>query len=244
MNYLITGSSGYIGSRLLKRVYTGTELSEIAICDLRLGIDILNIPVHRGVDFVYHLAAQAGVASSQFDPINDARQNILGTIKAIQIANVSNARLIFPTSGAAVEPESPYGLSKKTAERYVKMLCEDYVILRLSSVYGDKPRGVVDTFIREDKCVIYGDGSAERDFVHVDDIVELFIQAKDFPTGSYECGSGKGTNIKTLAQATGRKIEYQDAKKGEKKSVVLENTTPSWEPKIDVLDYIREKCGT
>jgi len=238
----ITGSHGYIGSRLKSRGLLFDE--SIEECDLKIGRDVLTYMPKGKPDIIYHMAGQAGAVPSDEDPINDARQNILGTLKAIEIANKYEARLIFPASAASLEPKSPYGLSKKIAEEYIKMLCNDYVILRLSSIFGDKPVGVVDNFIRGSKCVIYGKGTAIRDFVHVDDIVEAFILAKNWPKGVYDCGSKKGLHILDLAVATGKEVVFEPARNGEIQRSVLENTTPDWVHKIDVIQYIKEKCRT
>lgn len=242
-NILITGSNGFIGSRLTSYLlddYLDKKIN-LEFCDLQCGSDIINYKSKNKLDYIIHLAAQSGAIPSKNDPINDARQNILGTIKAVQLANQNNAKLIFTTSGASIDPESPYGLSKKTAEEYIRMMCDDYVIVRLSSVYGDKPRGVVDTFLLLDVCRIFGDGSAERDFVHVDDIVHGLVKAMDWEKGDYTMGSGKGTTIREIAEATGKPIEYKRARHGEKYKVILQNTTPNWEPKIDVIEYVRSR---
>lgn len=240
MSVLITGSHGYIGTVLRNKLDEKCWVYEE--CDLKIGRDILYFEPQFSPKIIYHLAAQSGAIPSMEDPINDACQNILGTLRAIKLANRYNARLVFPTSGGALEPESPYGLSKKTCEEYIKMLCNDYVILRLSSIYGEKPRGVVDNFIRADICTMYGDGSSVRDFVHVDDIVEAFIRGSSAPKGEYQCGSGKGVSVFELVEATGKPRKRESARTGEKGRVVLKNTLPGWEPKIHVLDYIKEKC--
>lgn len=244
-NIYVSGSHGYIGSRLCERFKNDI----VHKCDLKMGLDVINCVYDGDVDVVYHLAGQSGAGPSMDDPLNDARQNILGTIKAINIANTNNAKLIFPSSGAAVDPESAYGLSKKTCEEYIKLFCDNYVILRLSSIYGNKPKGVVDNFIRDEKCVIYGDGTAERDFVHVNDIVEALIKAKDWERGVYDCGSGEGTKIIDIANATGKEVFFKDSIVGEKHRVVLDNTTPEigdgkrdWYPKINVVGYVKNKC--
>lgn len=235
----ISGSRGYIGSNLYRLLCIDHDIEE---CDLKIGRDILSYEPIGKIDCVYHIAGQAGAVPSLEDPINDAKQNILGTIRAIQIANENKAKLIFSASAAAINPISPYGLSKKTAEDYIKLLCHNYVILRFSSVYGDKPVGVVDNFIREKYCTIFGDGSAVRDFVHVNDIAEALMKARNWEKGEYDCGSGKGTTILELAKATGKDIKFLEKRDGEIHESILKNTTPNWEPLIDVIEFIKDKC--
>ena len=240
-NAYITGASGYIGKKLYNHLFIEPNINLLACSDLKDGRDAKSYYVEKA-DVIFHLAGQSGAIPSMQDPINDAEQNIMTTLRMIVLANSLGARLIFPTSGASKEPESPYGLSKKTCEEYIKMLCNDYVILRLSSVFGEKPRGVVDTFIRERRCMIYGDGNAIRDFVHVNDIVEALTIARTAPCGEYEIGSGKGVKVIDIATATGKQIKFEPKREGEKERVVLENTLPGWSPKVDVINYIKEQC--
>lgn len=230
---LVTGSDGFIGSRLMEYL----EGYNVIGIDYKRGQNLWNCELPE-VDVVIHLAAQSGAIPSMKNPWLDAKQNILTTIRLLK--NYPKSKFIFTTTGAAVEPENPYGLSKKTAEEYIKLLHDNYVICRLSSVYGGKDRGVVDSFINEDP-VVYGDGEAERDFVHVHDIVRGLAKSIEWEPGEYTMGSGVGTKVKDLAEATGKEIEYKPAREGEKERVVLENTTPDWEPKINVIKYIYDR---
>lgn len=237
---LITGYMGYIGSRLFKALVNLHKAKEVYLLDLKDGSDALyaNLP---DVDYVFHLSAQTGAVPSIKNPINDARQNILVTIRLAEFYK-NKAKIIFTTSGAAKSPESPYGLSKKTAEEYIKLLHNDYVILRFSSIYGDKDRGVVDTFIRDKTCFIYGDGLATRDFVHVNDIVNCLIKSVGWENGEYECGSGIPTTVQEIADATGKEVKHLPKREGEKDFAVLTNTTPDWEPLENVINYVMRKC--
>jgi len=232
MKVFITGSHGYIGSKLKQSFRDPIE------CDLKAGKDIRSYYPQR-FEVLYHLAGQADIPASMEDPENDATQNILGTLAAIRLANRSNAKLIFSSSAAALDPQSPYGLAKKTAEEYIKLLCREYVILRFSSIYGGKPTGVVDNFIRDEVCTINGKGTAIRDFVHIDDIIKCLLQAKYWQTGTYNCGSGEGVSVKQLALATGKKIKYKPEIKGEIEKSILPNDTPTWEPEKGVISYIQ-----
>ena len=239
---LVTGNRGYIGSRLQRRL---EEIGyEVVGIDLQDGLDVLTADL-PGVLCVYHLAAQSGAMPSIRDPMNDARQNVLGSIRIAKHYGDQGIPIIYVTSGGAIEPESPYGLSKKTGEEYMKMLALDNLrICRLSSVFGDKPRGVVDTFIRSEVCTVMGDGTAVRDFVHVDDVVEALVKSKKWRPSkvAYQLGSGQGVSVMEIAKATGKKIIHKPARKGEKQKVVLRNSTPDWKPAINVLAYVRSKC--
>lgn len=234
MEILITGHMGFIGSRLFAKLdATGLDIKE--------GNDIMDCDL-PDADVVIHLAARPGVLQSFADPEETARINILGTIRLIE--RYKNARFIFASSGGEVQEiiTSPYGMSKFCAEEYIKMMCKDYVILRFSNVYGEgNSRSVVDKFVKGEACVIYGDGSASRTFVYLDDIVRGIIDSLKWPTGLYSFGTEQHYTVLQLAEATKKPIIFADARKGERHDSGSKNVTPGWQPTIDVLDYIHER---
>ncbi len=148
---------------------------------------------------IYHLAAQINVGISQQEPDLDAKSNIMGTLNLLTCAVKHNVRKIVFASSAAVYgnpvylpvdekhpvlPLSFYGLSKYTAECYIRMFAATfrlrYSILRFSNVYGPRQQttgegGVIAQFIsrfsKGEPPVIYGDGEQTRDFIYVDDLV-------------------------------------------------------------------------
>jgi UDP-glucose 4-epimerase len=229
---LITGDKGFIGSYLSK------ELDHQGF-DIKDGRDIL-VDELPDADIVIHLAAQTSVIDSLHDPLDDARTNILGTIRLAQ--KYKQARFIFASSGGAIQEtiESPYGLSKFCAEEYIKMLCEDYVILRFPNIYGDGSKSVVDKFIQK-PINIYGDGTSTRDYVHVSDLVVGILASIEWQTGTYSLGSGKNTSVLDIAKATGKPITHIHKIPGELQYSYVKNTAPGWKPTVDVLDYVRSK---
>lgn len=223
---LITGSSGFIGSRLSKRFDHYVPL------DLKIGLNILDCVLPKNIDFIYHLAAQTSVEESWNDPLLDS-YNLNMVVRLIK--EYPQSKIIFAQSAAAKEHSSPYGFSKWASGEYLKQFHNNYVICTFPNVYGGG-KGVVDLFKGKDEVTIYGDGEQIRDFVHVDDIIEGLILAKDWLVGEYSMGSGKGTKIKDLA--IGKRITFAPERKEIKESI-LENSTPNWYPKINVLEYIK-----
>lgn len=227
---VITGNKGFIGSYLSKRI------KAIGL-DIKDEKDILTCYLPNA-DVVIHLAAQTDVIQSLKDPMDDAFINILGTIRLAD--RYKNKRIIFASSGGAIQKKigSPYGLSKLSAEEYIKLICKDYVILRLPNIYGDGSRSVVDKFIKG-KVKIHGDGKQTRDYVHVEDIVEAIIQSIKWKKGTYYLGSEKNISVLNLAKATGKKINFLPERKGEIKHSKVKNNT-AWKPKINVINYIND----
>lgn len=233
---LVTGSEGFIGSKLVKRL-EGLGHTVLKI-DRRLGKAIAQHPVYTNMDLIIHLAAQIDLQFSRKYPMKDALDNIIETINLIEL--YPNIKIIYPATAASLPVTSPYGLSKKTAVEYIKLLCKEYIILTLPNIYGGG-HGVIDNFEKMDVLKVNGDGHQSRTILHVDDVVEAFIQALNWPKGEYMLG-GNVVTIKEIAEKiskkTGKKIEYNLAydpvKEGEIYASVIPNTTPDWKPNISL----------
>lgn len=222
---------GFIGSYLMK------QLPNAAGLDIKEGNDILECDL-PDADVVIHLAAEPGVIRSMEDPYTNARTNILGTIRIAE--RYKDARLIFASSGGTIQEtiESPYGLSKKTCEEYIKLLVNNYVILRFPNVYGTGSRSVVDKFLTGD-VHIYGDGSATRTYGYVHDVVSAIKQAMTWPKGTYKLGSAQTYPVLQIAEAIGKPITFHPHRKGELGRSQLDNTTPGWRPEVELMEYIQ-----
>jgi UDP-glucose 4-epimerase len=184
-------------------------------------------------DVIIHCAAQISIARSMEDPTFDADNNVIGTLTLLNAArNASLKRFIYFSSAAVYgdpvhlpvdeahtqNPLSPYGVSKLSGEKYTLMFHEAYGLpstaIRPFNIYSPRQdpsnpySGVISKFIdqvRQGKPpVIFGDGSATRDFVSVHDVVEMvtLMMEKDASIGKvFNCGTGKSTTIRELAQA-------------------------------------------
>ena len=176
---------------------------------------------------VVHCAAQVSVAASVEDPLNDASRNISGTINLLRSSASAGASTFVYASSAAIygapeylpvderhptRPESPYGLSKLTAESYVRLLAPQlglrWVCLRYANVYGPGQRAagdgaVVPAFLNAFAAgrdpVIQDDGEQTRDFIHVEDVgqANLMALAGD-ASGVFNVGSGLAVTINAL----------------------------------------------
>src|SRR3990167_6292310 len=221
MQTLITGNLGMIGSRLFKKI------KAVGI-DIKDGHNLITTELPKDIDVIYHLAAQSSVEASWQDPVYDM-DNIRMTARLVK--EYPNAKIIY-TASAAISTTSPYGFSKCVAGEYIRNFHKNYVICMLPNVYGEKGgKSVVDIFKGQDEVTIYGDGEQTRSYVHVDDIVEALILAKDWDKGIWALGDGKATSVLELAK--GKKIKFAEARKEARESV-LPNTTPNWSSTIKV----------
>ena len=221
MRILITGGKGYVGSKL------ANKFDDVYVTDYDDG-NLVSCPL-PDADIIYHLAAHASVEESWNRPI-DYMDNLRTTVRLIR--DYPNAKIIYANTCSTLDPSSsPYGFSKWAADEYLQRFHKNWVSLMFPNIFGDSPRSVVDIFKNSDSLTIFGDGLQVRDYVHVDDIVEALVLAKDWDKGQYRLGSNKGVAVCELATATGKRIKFAPAR----------NTTPNWKPKIDVIKFLNEK---
>ncbi len=223
---VILGSKGFIGQKL------HAKLPHAVGIDLRQGQNILTCDLPEA-DIVFHLAAQTSVEASWYDPVHDM-DNLRITARIGQ--KYPNAKVIYANSCASLDPKSPYGFSKKVSGDYLKIFHNNTVSLVFPNIYGGSEQSVVDLFNGKEEVTIYGDGTHVRDYVHVDDIVDGIMKAMEWQPGEYFLGSEKGTTVLELAK--GKRIKFAPERK-EESEIVVKNTTPNWQAKINVLKYIQ-----
>ena len=195
------------------------------------------------ISAVINLAALAGVRNSVENPRPYYEVNVLGTLNLLELcreygvdrfilastSSVYGAEIDGPVSESAASsrPLSPYAASKKAAEAllfsYHHLHGIDGVALRYFTVYGPagRPDMSVFRFIRAvaegEPITVYGDGTQQRDFTHVDDIAGGTVAAlgvTGFETINLANGSPVVLNdvIGLIEEAVGNSaiIEYQE----------------------------------
>ncbi len=213
-----------VGSR--EKVPEGAEL---VVGDVRSESDVKR--ALEGVDVVFHEAARVSIRSSVGHFHEDADINLMGTLNLLRGCSAASVRkLVYASSMAvyaegeagrpipeshALEPISPYGISKLAGEKYCLGFARDAGIachvLRYFNTFGTGQTltpyvGVITIFVHAllagEAPTVFGDGEQRRDFVHVSDVVEanLLALASDRPAGVYNVGSGRGTSVNEVAE--------------------------------------------
>lgn len=183
-------------------------------------------------ELVFHLAAQLDVRRSVEDPGFDASVNVVGTANLLDAAHRHEVvRFVNTSTGGAIygetelmptpetvapAPISPYGQSKQCAELYCGWAGRLYglptVTLRYGNVYGPRQdpaseAGVIAIFcgrvLSGQKPIVFGDGTATRDYTYVSDIVAANIVAggNDVVAGTFNIGTGVESSILELIEA-------------------------------------------
>jgi UDP-glucose 4-epimerase len=195
------------------------EAAVLVESDVRRGIDA------AGASVVFHVAAQADVQTSVRRPDHDAAVNVVGTVQVLEAARAAGARVVFTSTGGAIygevdapateeatrRPMSPYGIAKLCAEEYLqgwnRIHGAGHVVLRLANVFGPRQEsslegGVVSIFlermVRGEPTTIFGDGSQQRDFVYVGDVVAALLAAAGHDGGVFNVGTGVATSVLDL----------------------------------------------
>ena len=241
----VTGSSGFIGKWLVKRlIQDGHEVRE---WDRHIGRDIKDWEL-EGADFVVHLAAMADVRASMLEPELWYSNNVTTTTRIQRLCKDAQVPLVYASSSCVhAWWKSPYGTTKKINE---ETALPGQVGLRFTTVYGEGARDsmFIGRLLRDK--ISYATNHT-RDFIHVSDVVDgimLFINegTKD-RLPAYNMGTGKGNKVFEVAQAFGWVGEITDGDDCE----ALDNTADNsellklgWKPKIDVIDYVKfQKVG-
>jgi len=224
MRYLVTGGAGFIGSNIVDRLIG--EGHEVIVVDnehsdahesfywndkaKNYKYDIRNYdliePLFKGVDFVFHLAAESRIQPAILNPTEAVEINVVGTCNVLQAARYNKVqRVIYSSTSAAYGLKNsipleesmpkdclnPYSVSKTAGEELCKMYTDLFglktITFRYFNVYGERQplKGqyapVIGLFLRQknmdEPITIVGDGLQTRDFTHVSDVVNANIAA-------------------------------------------------------------------
>lgn len=253
MRCLVTGVAGFIGSHLAERLLAeghevcgidnftddyARDLKERNLLGARawrnftlVEKDLLEhdlTPWLDGMDWVFHLAAQAGVrASWGTDFSRYVNHNVLATQRLLEtLARLQCVQRFVYASSSSVygetgrvplvehlrpQPHSPYGMTKLAAEHLCMLYRRNFglptVALRYFTVYGprQRPEMALQRFcqaaLAHEPLHVFGNGMQSRDFTFVDDIVEANLLAATSdaaPGATLNIGSGVRTTLREV----------------------------------------------
>ena len=224
MRFLVTGGAGFIGSHLCERLLALNH-EVIAYDNLSTGFlrflkkakenssftliegDLLDAAklgkAMAGIDFVYHLAANADVRFGTDHPDRDLQQNTVATFNVLEAMRKNSVRrIVFASTGSIYgeatlipTPEtapfpvqtSLYGASKLAAEGLIAACCEGFDfqswIFRFVSVLGERyTHGHVFDFYKQllanpDELKVLGDGTQRKSYMEVNDCIDGILLA-------------------------------------------------------------------
>jgi UDP-glucose 4-epimerase len=251
--------------------------AKLHILDIRDRDKVHEIFAEEHFPVIFHQAAQMSVLRSVKRPVMDASINVLGTLNLLEAGKDNNLqKIIFASSGGVIygnpnqvpqdenhplEPISPYGISKLSAERYLRYFWENqgiaYIALRYANIckgrqspsLGRSHRYLYVKNKGRRTTVIYGSGNKTRDYIFVSD-VEANLKAMDHHgIGAFNIGTGTETNVNTVFRLIRSNLNldipevHSGEEAGEQLRSVLDITKAkkflNWQPKVKFPDGLK-----
>lgn len=222
--FLVTGGAGFIGShlaeRLLKEGHAVTVYDNLSTGKMEFLKTAESYPSFRfiqgdlldlnlltesmtGIDFVFHLAANADVRFGTEHPRKDLEQNTIATFNVLEAMRAKGTKKIgfsstgsiygeakvFPTPEDAPLPiqTSLYGTSKLSGEGLISAYCEGFGfqswIFRFVSLLGERyTHGHVIDFYRKllkdpTQLEVLGNGKQKKSYLYVNDCIDAILIA-------------------------------------------------------------------
>lgn len=232
---LVTGGAGFIASHIAdallekkNRVLVVDDLSAGTMENLKTGKlrhgkrlhfvkgSIMSFPLMRklcrGMDSVFHFAAQPDVRKSAGQVFADFEVNVRGTLNVLESAHeASVSHFVFASSAGTVYGENPvfptpethrfdpishYGATKAACEMYLMSYAALFdmqcVSLRYGNIFGPRSNhGVIWDFFHKLKknprgLQILGDGMQKKSYMYIEDCVSASILAAERAKKSFE----------------------------------------------------------
>ncbi|WP_016702656.1 NAD-dependent epimerase/dehydratase family protein [Pseudomonas chlororaphis] len=207
-----------------------------------------------GCRAVAHLAAVASVQASVDDPVRTHQSNFIGTLNVCEAMREAGVKRVLFASSAAVygnngegesidedtpkAPLTPYASDKLASEYYLDFYRRQHglepAIFRFFNIFGPRQdpsspySGVISIFCERAQkglpITVFGDGEQTRDFMYVEDLVDVLVQSLEMPqleVGAVNVGLNQATTLKQLLEALGEvvgqlpPISYGPARSGD-----------------------------
>lgn len=204
--------------------------------DIRNKSEMNNLFKKHDIHKVSHMAARPGVRPSIEDPRPYEEINIRGTINLLELArkhDVNNFVLASSSSvygnvkdipfqeDGPINPISPYAASKLSTEIYGKTYSQlhnlNVTALRFFTAYGprQRPDMAIHKFTRlinkGEEIPMYGDGTSERDYTYIDDLISGITSAldKNFDFEVFNLGSGRTVKLREMISIIEDKLDKE-----------------------------------
>ena len=208
----------------------------------------------QGCSAVAHLAAVASVQASVDDPVKTHQSNFIGTLNVCEAMREAGVKRVLYASSAAVygnngegesidedtpkAPLTPYASDKLAGEQYFDFYRRQHglepAIFRFFNIFGPRQdpsspySGVISIFSERAQkglpITVFGDGEQTRDFMYVEDLVDVLVQSLETPqleVGAVNVGLNQATTLKQLLEVLGEvvgqlpPISYGPARSGD-----------------------------
>jgi UDP-glucuronate 4-epimerase len=208
---------------------------ELVEADIADSLAMNDLFARAAFDCVVHLAARAGVRPSLEDPLAYEETNVRGTFTLLEAARRNrvpkfifgssssvygvNSKVPFSEDDPIANPISPYAATKIAAEAACHVYSHLYdlrvVCLRFFTVYGarQRPDLAIHKFARlisqGQPIPIFGDGSTQRDYTYIDDIIAGVVAAMKYDRSQFEVinlGESQTVELRRLVELLERAL--------------------------------------
>lgn len=192
---------------------------------------LFTIIKEKKINLIIHLVSNLLPNSTQAEYIEHSKNVFIPTVKLLDFCTCNKIKIVFFSSGGTIygtgeksfsessncAPISYYGLSKLEIENLISFYHRnsglEYMIIRPSNPYGPGQslygkQGLISVIIgnilKNKPIEIWGDGSATKDYIYIDDFVYLVTALIETPSAwntTYNVGSGKGYSINRIIDA-------------------------------------------
>ena len=215
-------------------------------------------------DYIYHLGEYSRVEQSFEDIEKVWKYNKEGIFAVLQFCKNVGAKIIYAGSstkfgdGGLGRSQSPYAWTKASntelVENYGQWFGVPFAITYFYNVYGEREisEGKYATlialfknkYLSGEKLTVVSPGTQNRNFTHIDDIVDGLILVGENGNGDeFGIGSPDSYSIIEIAEMFGAEIEMLPDRKGNRMTaevVTLKTEELGWTPKFSVVNYIRD----
>ena len=245
--YGVDNINNYYSVRLkkdrIKELYKINKNFKFYKIDISDEKKIINLFKKIKIDYVLHLAAQAGVRYSLEKPLTYIKSNLNGFFNILECCKKHNiTKLVYASSSSVYgktasipfienqntdNPEQLYAATKKSneliAQSYSNLYNLNIVGLRYFTVYGPWGRpdmaifSFVENAMKKKKINIFNRGNHHRDFTYIDDVVnisvKILLSKKHFKNEIYNIGNNKPIKLSYLISLIEKKLNLKIKRK-------------------------------
>lgn len=249
---LLTGAAGFLGREVRRQLKflgiacTGIDnfeagcgaSPEAGFLDIADVTDIRSI-VHDNFTHIIHLAAIGRNLTCEANPYRAFQVNVGGTMNMLELAHRWGCEFIFCSSNIVLsDQQTVYRMTKRTAEELVQIYANHgtkAMILRPSNIAGPgqsrteyQPCSFAQmdkTFDEKGYIEITGDGTQQRDYIHVSDVARAFVLALDsnVPGATLDICTGNSISLLEVMRLLGVEYRLVDARPGDAKNLISDH---------------------
>ena len=271
MKIAVTGGAGFIGSHLADELIRKNH-EVLAIDSLVSGSeknvnpkakfikkDIVSDDLAedlKGIEAVFHFAADPDVRSSAEDPSKSFTQNVVGTFNVLEACRAMKVkRFVFASTSTVygeaeviptpetqnTKPISNYGASKLACESYISAYAYSYglqsTVLRFANIFGPRSsHGVMFDFfhkLKKDstKLEILGDGKQEKSYLYISDTIDAILIAfekQELLFDVFNVGSREKHTVDDIADLVARAMGPKQETGNRKLETAYTGTPRGW----------------